>query len=224
MPAISWQRMFPGEECQLAVMRRWLASLLPGCPARDDLAVVATELAANAIQHTASGRGGLFGVEVVQRRDRIRVTVTDEGGQTVPRIVEDPVSEKGRGLRLVDGLSAGMGVSGDCRGRRVWADIAWGDAVTAGTAPPLWGEQAGQLGGPVTDVAVADLTVGGAGSGGVAAGTPTRSRRGAHRRVRAQGGLRARRAQGRLRFRFRCAEGTPDVPGRTLIAAEGRRR
>jgi anti-sigma regulatory factor (Ser/Thr protein kinase) len=229
MPAISWQQTFPGEECQLAVMRRWLASLLPGCPARDDLAVVATELGANAIQHTASGRGGLFAVQVVLRRDRVRIMVTDAGGRTFPRIVEDPVSEKGRGLRLVDGLSAGMGVSGDCRGRRVWADIAWGDAVTAGTASPRWGGRAVQFGGPaagglvagglvtgglVTDELVAgglvadELVTGGLATGGLVTGdpavggaaeAPARSGRGAHRRVRAQGRLRIGRVQGKVR-------------------------
>jgi len=41
--------VFPGEERQLAVLRRWLATLLPACPARDDVILVATELASNAI-------------------------------------------------------------------------------------------------------------------------------------------------------------------------------
>jgi anti-sigma regulatory factor (Ser/Thr protein kinase) len=142
MPAISWQRVFPGEASQLAALRQWLAALLPACPARDDLAVVATELGANAIQHTASGRGGRFAVQVSRDRALVRVAVTDGGAATGPRIIEEPGGERGRGLRLVEGLSAGMGVSGDHRGRRVWADIAWGDAVIAGTASPQPGEEA----------------------------------------------------------------------------------
>lgn len=37
-----------------------LASVLPECPARDDVISVATELASNAILHTASGNRGWF--------------------------------------------------------------------------------------------------------------------------------------------------------------------
>src|SRR5439155_4206697 len=59
-----WRRAFEGEERQLGVMRRWLASVLPACPARDDVISVATELASNALRHTASGNGGLFAVEI----------------------------------------------------------------------------------------------------------------------------------------------------------------
>lgn len=40
-----------GEERQLGIMRRWLASLLPENPARDDLTTIATELATNADFH-----------------------------------------------------------------------------------------------------------------------------------------------------------------------------
>ena len=33
---LRWRRAFPGEERQLSLLRRWIASLLPECPARDD--------------------------------------------------------------------------------------------------------------------------------------------------------------------------------------------
>ena len=32
---LRWRRVFHGEARQLAVVRRWVESLLPGCPARD---------------------------------------------------------------------------------------------------------------------------------------------------------------------------------------------
>jgi hypothetical protein len=35
------------------MLRRWLESVLPDRPARDDVACVATELGSNAIRHTA---------------------------------------------------------------------------------------------------------------------------------------------------------------------------
>src|ERR1022692_2969715 len=44
---VRWRRVFPGEERQLGVLRRWLELLLPECPARSDVAYVATELGAN---------------------------------------------------------------------------------------------------------------------------------------------------------------------------------
>jgi anti-sigma regulatory factor (Ser/Thr protein kinase) len=136
MSEISWRRQFPGDPRQLRVMRRWLASLLPGCPALDDLALAATELASNAIRHTASGQGGQFAVEVTRSRGMVRVAVTDGGAADEPRVIDDPLSEHGRGLRAVGGLSERMGVSGGHLGRRVWADIAWGDADAAEPASP----------------------------------------------------------------------------------------
>jgi len=50
VPGMRWRRVFPGEERQLGVLRRWLESLLPDCPARGDVACVATELGTNAVR------------------------------------------------------------------------------------------------------------------------------------------------------------------------------
>jgi Histidine kinase-like ATPase domain len=112
------------------VLRRWLASLLPECPSRDDVISVATELGSNAIRHTASARSGLFAVEVTWHESVVRVAVADGGSPTEPHVIEDPAAEHGRGLLLVRGLSVRTGVTGDHRGRLVWADIAW-DASNA---------------------------------------------------------------------------------------------
>jgi len=62
-----WRRVFHGVDSQLEQLRRWLESLLPASPARDDLVLVATELGTNAVRHTASGRGGQFAVEIIRR-------------------------------------------------------------------------------------------------------------------------------------------------------------
>ena len=125
VPGTRWRRRFPGEERQLGVIRRWLGSLLPDSPARDDLAVVATELGTNAIRHTASGQGGWLVVEITWYGPVVRVTVGDNGGPTEPRVIDDPAAEHGRGLLLVRGLSLRTGVCGDHRGRLVWADLLW---------------------------------------------------------------------------------------------------
>ena len=125
VPGTRWRRVFPGEERQLGEIRRWLASLLPDGPARDDLAVVATELGANAIRHTASGQDGWLVVEITWYGPVVRVTVGDNGGPSEPRVIDDPAAEHGRGLLLVRGLSLRTGVCGDQRGRLVWADLLW---------------------------------------------------------------------------------------------------
>jgi len=117
--------LFAGEDCQLREVRRWVASLLPECPARDDVACVATELGTNAVRHTASGRGGSFSVEIIWHRQWVRVAVTDAGAPDGPRLIDDPLVEHGRGLLIVRGMSARTGVRGDHRGRLVWADVPW---------------------------------------------------------------------------------------------------
>src|ERR1700744_2064138 len=78
---LRWMRVFPGTLDQVAEARRFVACLLDECPARDALVSCASELAANAIVHTASGTGGFFTVEVTCPRSGVaRVSVTDAGG------------------------------------------------------------------------------------------------------------------------------------------------
>ena len=80
-----WLRVFPGVSVQVAEARQFVAFLLDGCPARDALVSCVSELAANAVIHTASGNGGFFTVEVSYPRTGLaRVSVTDEGGPTEP--------------------------------------------------------------------------------------------------------------------------------------------
>jgi Histidine kinase-like ATPase domain len=129
--ALRWRQVFSGEERHLGAMRRWLTSLLPDCPSRDDVLSVATELGNNAVQHTASGRGGWFAVEVGWHRSVVQVAVTDCGGPGEPGVIDDPDGERGRGLLLVRALSVRHGFAGDQRGRIVWAQVAWDDPQDA---------------------------------------------------------------------------------------------
>jgi len=135
---LRWCRVFPGEGSQLSVLRRWLASLLPDCPARDDATLVATELATNAIVHTASGRGGWFAGQITWCPAVVQVAVADCGAPGGPRWAVGPAAEHGRGLLVVRTLAARTGVSGDHRGRLVWADIPWADAAAPASPPPSY--------------------------------------------------------------------------------------
>ncbi len=89
---LRWRRVFPGEDRQLGVLRRWLAALLPDGPLRDDVTAIASELAGNAIVHTASGRGGWFAVEITWHHHLVRVAVADCGATGAPRLMEDPTA------------------------------------------------------------------------------------------------------------------------------------
>jgi anti-sigma regulatory factor (Ser/Thr protein kinase) len=124
-----WRQAFPGEERQLGILRRWVGSLLPDCPARNDVVLVADELGTNAIRHTASGRGGSFTVEIAWQEPVVRVAVSDSGGPGTPQVIDDPLAEHGRGLLLVRSLAARIGTAGDERGRTVWASILWDGPV-----------------------------------------------------------------------------------------------
>jgi anti-sigma regulatory factor (Ser/Thr protein kinase) len=137
-----WRRVFPGHAGELRTLRQWLAGLLPGVPARDDVIVVAVELATNAVKHTASGRGGYFAVEITWHAQpgTVRIAVADCGAPTGPQTASgpDPFSEHGRGLQVVRGLASRTGACGDHRGRLIWADVPW-----AGDSPVDSGYPAG---------------------------------------------------------------------------------
>jgi Histidine kinase-like ATPase domain len=96
---------------------------------------VADELASNAICHTRSGRGGQFTVEITRHGSLVRVTVIDDGAPNEPTLGDDPQSEHGRGLVVVNALSVRTGIHGDQKGRCIWADIGW-DATSPITAMP----------------------------------------------------------------------------------------
>lgn len=133
-PRVRWRRIFPGQPDQLRVLRHWLADLLPPCDARDMVIAVASELGANAMCHTASRlAGGTFSVEVEWGAAVVAVVVGDGGGPSVPRIIDDPGGEHGRGLQMVYGLSDAVAVSGGEQGRYVRADVPW--AANGGPVP-----------------------------------------------------------------------------------------
>jgi hypothetical protein len=86
-----------------------------------------SELCANAITHTASGRGGVFTVEVDRPRDGVaRVAVTDDGGPPVPVAGRlNLMAEGGRGLAIVAACATRWGFREAYPGRTVWAEASW---------------------------------------------------------------------------------------------------
>jgi hypothetical protein len=146
-PGVRWRRVFPGAQPQLAVLRRWLNSLLPDCAARGDVVCVATELCTNAVLHTATGRGGWFAVEITWYGPVLRVAVADCGGPGEPQMIEHADGEHGRGLAVVRSLAVRTGFHGDHHGRLVWADVPWDQAWIQAQAAAADPRQAGWAGG-----------------------------------------------------------------------------
>ena len=128
-PQMILGRVFPGKAEQVRDVRRWVREALPPCPARDDAEAIASELAANAVVHTASGQpGGTFAAYLAWSPDRARIVIADGGAATGPVLVRDSAGERQRGLAVVDSLAitwAHVG-GGDCRW--TWADVAWNGA------------------------------------------------------------------------------------------------
>ncbi|TNY35929.1 ATP-binding protein [Thermomonospora catenispora] len=129
VPSMCWRRTFPGQDVQVRAARAFVARLLAGFPALDDVLLVLNELAANALRHTRSGKaGGRFTVEIRRAPDEVTVSVTDQGGPTEPRMrpladSDDPdaLAESGRGLLTVAALAASWSWTGTPASRTVHA-------------------------------------------------------------------------------------------------------
>jgi len=107
-------------------VREFVAQAVDGCPVADDVILLASEVAANAIVHTASGKDGTFTVVVHPLDDLVRVEVHDGGSDSSPdvRAAED-LAGSGRGLGLVESLATRWGHLGNRDGRVVWCEAAW---------------------------------------------------------------------------------------------------
>lgn len=120
-----WSKEFPGVPECLAEARNFTLAVLGDSDGAHTVALVADELAGNAIKHTASGApGGEFVLRLARFGGWCRVRVDDQGGPSTPSVrVAAEADEAGRGLTIVTVLSARWGVDGDERARSVWADI-----------------------------------------------------------------------------------------------------
>ena len=107
-PTRPWARTYRGTPASVPEARRFVGELLAGCPARETLMTCVSELSANAITHTASGRGGVS-VPVAGRLDLM--------------------AEGGRGLAMVAACTTRWGFHEAYPGRTVWAEASWPVAV-----------------------------------------------------------------------------------------------
>ena len=121
----------PGQPACLHAAREFIARALGPGDARLDTAVLLTsELATNSIKHSESGSsGGTVTITLISVPDGIRVEVIDDGSENEPEVrlsqAESPeLIETGRGLQLVEFLSANWGYYRDTAGTVTWFELA----------------------------------------------------------------------------------------------------
>jgi hypothetical protein len=114
---------YPGTPQQVCHARAALAKLLDGCPLAQESVLVASELCANAVVHSASGAGGQFTVRAEVHGNYVRIEVEDGGGSWDRRQYDD----RPHGLDVVQAIAGigNWGFIGDDAGRVVWAKLEW---------------------------------------------------------------------------------------------------
>lgn len=121
-------RTHPARRDQIRHVRHDLAADLSDCPVADDIILIASELAANAVIHSNSARpGGTFTVRAsAWPGEQVRIEVRDGGGPW-PEQPRHPAAQPGRphGLDLITALATAWGITGTAAGRIVWARINW---------------------------------------------------------------------------------------------------
>jgi len=113
----------PGGGGAAAIARRSVISIEVGLPlgVRHRVALMLSELVANAVQHGGAGSTEVVEVRVASTSARVRVEVVDPGWQGVepPRRIQHP--DGGYGLLLVEHLSDGWGREATATG----GSLAW---------------------------------------------------------------------------------------------------
>jgi hypothetical protein len=112
---------FPGRRDQVSRVRELVARHLDGSPASDDAVLLASELAANACAHSASGQpGGQFVVRLRgggSSRGEVYVEVEDQGSAWDGLFRE---TESPHGLYLLRELAAACGTRPGAGGWITW--------------------------------------------------------------------------------------------------------
>jgi anti-sigma regulatory factor (Ser/Thr protein kinase) len=112
-------RTFSNQTGSVTSARRFVAEVLGGeVPEETEAAVtlMVSELATNSLTHAESA----FQVEIDMTASGISVRVTDTGPGSPLLQSTDPRQPRGRGLRVVDGMSDEWGIVSATNGKTVW--------------------------------------------------------------------------------------------------------
>jgi anti-sigma regulatory factor (Ser/Thr protein kinase) len=115
-------RTFPAIPQSVHAARRFAIDTLSGCPSsiRDAVELMVSELATNCVRHERTS----FHITILGSSREIRVEVTDSGTGTPRMRSPGPDEPSGRGLQIVDMLSASWGVQPERpTGKTVWFTV-----------------------------------------------------------------------------------------------------
>jgi hypothetical protein len=135
-PQRSWEQSYPGTPGQLWHVRSALRQFLAGCPLADDAVLLLSELAANAVQHSDSGKpGGTFTVRARHAADRyVRGEIEDQGSDwhgDLPASAAQP-----HGLYLLQSLASACGADRTGRAGLVWFRLDYPRIHSGQRRPP----------------------------------------------------------------------------------------
>ena len=119
--ATCFTAVYPGRPDQVQRARRAVARHLAGCEAVDDVVLIVSELASNAVLHSAS-RGEFFTIRAELHADYVWIETEDLGGPWRCRQTDD----RPHGLDVLNALAGpdSWGVeTTDDGGRVVWARL-----------------------------------------------------------------------------------------------------
>lgn len=127
-PAVLTTAWFPGRSAEVKHAREFVRGVLGAdWPALDDVLLMVSEIASNAVRHTASAdEGGSFDLTLSADDDTLRIAIADRGSSAEPCLRDGGelgTLTGGRGLQIVDALASSWGHTGDELGRVVWFEV-----------------------------------------------------------------------------------------------------
>src|SRR6266571_126312 len=132
-PPRTCSRTYPGRPDQVREARAFVAAAVRGCPAADEVVLMADEIAANAVLYSRSKEpGGVFTVRVeVCAGHWVQVWVDDAGGPQRPRL-----RGTARGRSCGAAVNGGVGGAGGAYSavEAAGAGSAWGAFGAGGAA------------------------------------------------------------------------------------------
>jgi anti-sigma regulatory factor (Ser/Thr protein kinase) len=114
------EAIYPGGTEHIRAVRADLRAILEDCPRADDVILCASELAANAAQHSRSRLpGGTLTIRTTASLELyVRIEVQDNGGPWNQGMI-DPTRH--HGLDIVRAVADEWGIDGDQTSRTIWA-------------------------------------------------------------------------------------------------------